>query len=86
MTRCERKKTNKLAAFAEIQNIFVKNCKRAYNPNSELCIDEQLVGFRGKCPFRMYIKSKPDRYGIKIWALCDAENSYVWNLQVYTGI
>ncbi|XP_068227982.1 uncharacterized protein [Palaemon carinicauda] len=47
--------------------------------------DEQLVRFRGKCPFRHYIPSKPDRYGIKIWAACDAENSYLWNAEGYTG-
>ncbi|XP_037397808.1 uncharacterized protein LOC119264150 [Pygocentrus nattereri] len=35
--------------------------------------------------FRQYIPSKPAKYGIKIWAACDAASSYVWNLQVYTG-
>nr|XP_023697146.1 piggyBac transposable element-derived protein 4-like [Paramormyrops kingsleyae] len=41
--------------------------------------------FRGRCPFRQYIPSKPAKYGIKIWAACDAASSYAWNLQVYTG-
>ncbi|XP_034048225.1 piggyBac transposable element-derived protein 1-like [Thalassophryne amazonica] len=27
----------------------------------------------------------PAKYGIKIWAACDATSSYAWNLQVYTG-
>ncbi|XP_071319707.1 piggyBac transposable element-derived protein 4-like [Trachinotus anak] len=31
------------------------------------------------------IPSKPAKYGIKIWATCDATSSYAWNLQVYTG-
>lgn len=38
-----------------------------------------------KCPFRQYIPCKPGKYGIKIWAACDAKNSYAWNLQIYTG-
>ncbi|CDQ88147.1 unnamed protein product [Oncorhynchus mykiss] len=38
--------------------------------------------FRSRCPFRQYIQSK---YGIKIWADCDAASSYVWNLQECTG-
>ena len=38
-----------------------------------------------RCPFRQYIPSKPAKYGIKIWAACDATSSYAWNLQVYTG-
>lgn len=29
--------------------------------------------------------SKPARYGIKIWVLCDARSSYAWKMQVYTG-
>ncbi|KAJ8395758.1 hypothetical protein AAFF_G00029950 [Aldrovandia affinis] len=29
--------------------------------------------------------SKPAKYGIKIWAACDANSSYALNLQVYTG-
>ena len=30
------------------------------------------------------MKSKPDRYGIKIWAICENHSRYVWNSQVYT--
>ncbi|XP_036006053.1 piggyBac transposable element-derived protein 4-like [Fundulus heteroclitus] len=29
--------------------------------------------------------SKPAKYGIKIWAACDANTSYALNMQVYTG-
>ena len=50
-----------------------------------MCVDEQLVCFRGRCPFRVYMKSKPDRYGIKIWANCENPSGYVWNSQVHTG-
>ncbi len=50
-----------------------------------MTVDEQLVTFRGRCPFKQYIPSKPGRYGIKLWALCDSKTSYVWNVQVYTG-
>ena len=31
------------------------------------------------------MKSKPDHYGIKIWANCENPSRYVWNLPVYTG-
>jgi hypothetical protein len=51
-----------------------------------LCtVDEQLVGFRGRCPFRMYLPSKPDRYGIKIWWLTDTASAYAFNPQVDLG-
>lgn len=84
-TREERRKRSKLAAIEDIFNMFILNCKKAYNPDAEVCIDEQLVKFRGKCPFRVYMKSKPARYGMKIWTLCDVKTSYCWNMQVYTG-
>ncbi|XP_071199549.1 piggyBac transposable element-derived protein 4-like [Salvelinus alpinus] len=29
--------------------------------------------------------SKPAKYGIKIWVACDAQSSYAWKMQVYTG-
>ncbi|KAG5888962.1 hypothetical protein JTB14_026788 [Gonioctena quinquepunctata] len=54
-------------------------------PGSHMTVDEQLLSFRGRAPFRVYMKSKPDKNGIKLWALCDAANTYTHNLQVYLG-
>lgn len=42
------------------------------------------VPFRGRCPFRQYMPNKPGKYGIKIWAACDAKTAYAWNMQIYT--
>ncbi|KRX89865.1 hypothetical protein T4E_6980, partial [Trichinella pseudospiralis] len=36
-------------------------------------------------PFKVYIKSKPHRYGMKIWTLCDSVTMHDWNFQVYCG-
>jgi hypothetical protein len=48
-------------------------------------VEEQLVAFRGRCPFKQYIPSKRAKYGIKIWTLCDSNTSYVLKAQIYTG-
>lgn len=56
-----------------------------YNPGPEVTVDERLVSFRGRCPFKQHIPSKPGKYGIKIWAACDTRNSYAGNMQIYTG-
>lgn len=85
MTRQIRRETDKLAAIRDIWDKFVENCKKSFVPGGSLTIDEQLVAFRGNCPFRQYIKSKPAKYGIKIWALADVETTYLYNLQIYTG-
>lgn len=84
-TRTDRRKLDKLAAFRNVFESFVANCKKHYSPNSHLTVDEQLVSFRGRCPFRVYMKSKPAKYGIKIWALVDNHSTYALNLQVYRG-
>lgn len=82
-TRSERK--TKLAPISEIWDIFVDNCKKNYKPGSYLTIDEQLVAFRGKCPFRVYIPSKPNKYGMKIIMICDNSTKYMINAMPHLG-
>ncbi|KAG5897992.1 hypothetical protein JTB14_007937 [Gonioctena quinquepunctata] len=31
-------------------------------PGSHMTVDEQLLGFSGRAPLRVYMKSKPDKY------------------------
>ena len=74
-----------MAAIRELWEIFTENSQKCLVPESQLCVDEQMIGFRGRCPFRVYIKSKLDQYGTKIWAICENPSGYVWKSQVYTG-
>ena len=80
-----RDKGDKLAPIETIFNLFSKNLRSSYIPSEQLTIDEQLLTFKGRCPFKVYIPSKPGKYGIKIWAACDAKNGFVCNTQIYTG-
>lgn len=84
-SRETRKKTTKLAAISDIWELFVHNCMMNYKPSSYVTIDEQLIGFRGKCPFRMYIPSKPNKYGIKLVMMCDNSTKYMVNALPYLG-
>ena len=84
-TREERRATDKLAAFRDFWTLFQAQLRKFYIPGTDLCVDEQLVAFRGRCSFRQYIPSKPAKYGIKIWWCCDAQTSYPLNGQVYLG-
>nr|CAI5866085.1 unnamed protein product [Callosobruchus analis] len=76
-TRDERKATDPFAAIRDIWDIFINTCKTAYVPSTYMTIDEQLLVFRGKCPFRMYIPNKPAKYGIKIVMVCDTAAPYL---------
>ncbi|XP_053351170.1 piggyBac transposable element-derived protein 4-like [Clarias gariepinus] len=84
-TRAGRRERDKLAAIRDVWNKWVEILPLMYNPGIHVTVDERLVPFRGRCPFRQYMPSKPSKYGIKIWAACDAKSSYAWNMQVYTG-
>lgn len=59
--------------------------KAAYNPKQDLSVDESMVPWKGRLSFRMFIPSKPTRYGIKLYCCCEAETGYVCRMQVYTG-
>lgn len=84
-TRQERKKYDNLAPIREVFSLFVENCKNAYSVGEYCTIDEKLEAFRGKCFFRQYIPSKPNKYGIKLYALVDARMYYTVNMEIYAG-
>lgn len=44
-----------------------------------------MVKFKGRLSFRQYLPSKPIKWGVKIWSLCESESGYMANFQVYTG-
>lgn len=83
--RRRSRSSDKLQPIRKVFDIWNTSLQNAYIPGTNLTIDEQLVTFRGKCPFRQYIPSKPGRYGIKFWAICDSETSYALKLDIYKG-
>ncbi|XP_031334739.1 piggyBac transposable element-derived protein 4-like [Photinus pyralis] len=64
-SRNERRKRDKFAPFREIWNRLNKNFGKYYMPGKNLTVDEQLIPFRGRCPFIQYMPAKPDKYGMK---------------------
>ena len=56
--------------------MFIHKLGQYYHPNAELCIDEQLLEYHGRVRFRQYMASKPGKFGLKIFWLTDAVNSY----------
>lgn len=84
-TRADRLKFDNLAPIRKLFDAFVIKCKNGYCLSEYVTIDEKLEAFRGNCRFRQYIPSKPNKYGIKIFALADAKLFYVSNLEIYVG-
>mgnify|MGYP004593395707 CR=1 FL=1 len=75
-SRTFRRSTDKFAPFRDIWEIVNNNFKKSYLPGENMTIDEQLLPFRGRVSFKQYLPSKPDKYGMKIWWICDSSTSY----------
>lgn len=49
----------------KIWDKWVQQLHFLYNPGTHITVDECLVLFCGRCPFRQYMQRKPAKYGIK---------------------
>lgn len=78
-------KVDVLSPFREVFDEVTGTFSTLYQPAAKLCIDEQMVKFRGKCSFRMFMAKKPGKYGIKLWALVDNASGFILKLKVYEG-
>ena len=79
-------KKDKFTHIRDLFNQVIQNCRDNWVAGPVVTIDKQLVGFRGRCPFRMYISNKPNKYGIKIFMVCDSDSQYCLNAIPYCGI
>jgi hypothetical protein len=84
MGRQQRSAVDNLALVQDIFDKFILNCQENYSLGSMTASDEQLVGFRGRCRFRMFVWGGGE-YGFKIHALSDARVWYTSSLETYAG-
>jgi len=84
-SRRHHRSPDKLQPIREVFETLDSNLRDSYTCGPSMTVDEQLVCFGGRCPFKQYIPSKPGKYGIKIWTICDFTCYYAWKMQVYTG-
>ena len=86
-TRATRKdgEQGRITPIHELWEKFIEACKKNYSAGPYVTIDELLLAFRGRCLFKVYMPSKPGKYGIKVWSMVDASNAYLLNAQIYKG-
>lgn len=84
-TREARRQHDKFAPIRSVWDRFISDCKKHYVPHETLTVDEQLLAFRGRCPFRMYIPNKPAKYGIKLVLANDVRSKYLVGGIPYLG-
>jgi hypothetical protein len=77
---------NKLAKCRWLVEHFSTVSKSLYNYDINCTMDEIMVPYKGRyCNIRQYMKGKPVKFGIKVWALASFHSRYVSNLIVYLG-
>ena len=62
-----------------IQNKF----EEEYYPSKNISIDECMIPFKGRLGIKQYIKSKPTKWGIKAFLLCDSATAYCYRFEIY---
>ncbi|XP_062570286.1 piggyBac transposable element-derived protein 4-like [Saccostrea cucullata] len=56
-----------------------------YSPGENIAIDEGMIAWRGNYSFRVYMPDKPDKFGVKLFMLCDSSNGYCSRFEMYHG-
>lgn len=68
-----------------ITNVLQHTFRTSFTPGPNVAIDEQGCKFRGIVHFRQYNSSKPDKYHIKLYAICDSDSGYICGFEIYGG-
>ena len=67
---------DKLAAIREVHDIVTDILANAYiisyTSGPDVTIDEGMTAFKWRCPIKIYMPNKPDKYGIKNFMMVDS--------------
>ena len=63
----------------------MKIFKKVYTPDRDICVDESLLGFKGRLNIIQYFPMKTSKRGIKFFVLCESKSGYSWDINIYLG-
>ena len=75
---------DRLCKVRAVIEYIVDRFKSVYEPSEFVCIDEELLLWKGRLSFKQFIPNKRSRFGIKFFSLCET-SGYLWNSLVYLG-
>ncbi|XP_021340946.1 piggyBac transposable element-derived protein 4-like [Mizuhopecten yessoensis] len=61
------------------------NFSEVYTPGEFLSFDEGTCPFKGRVRFRVYNPMKPNKFGIKLYEVCEAKSGYMVGFHIYDG-
>lgn len=81
----KRTNNDKLYKLGNLHQKLNINFYKAYTPERNLAVDEQMIGTKCRVSFLQYMPAKPKKFGIKLWALCESSSGYCLQFQIYKG-
>jgi len=76
---------NSLRKLDTFLNSLREKFRANYTPTKFVAVDEYLSLWKGRLSFKIYIPNKRERYGVKIYMLCESSTGYLPNFIVYWG-
>ncbi|KFM60345.1 PiggyBac transposable element-derived protein 2, partial [Stegodyphus mimosarum] len=77
-------KNDKSFKIRPLLEMLSKNFQKWGIFHENLSVDEMIVRYYGHHTLKQFIKSKPIRFGYKLWALC-GNDGYCYNFALYCG-
>lgn len=74
-----------LSKVTKFVNHARQKFKSCITPYKNLCIDESIVPFKGRLSIKQYLPNKRNRFGIKLFVLCDVATGFIVDFIVYCG-
>jgi len=68
--------------FYKISNFINYLCskfKEYYIPMQNITLGESMISYKGRSSFKAYIPSKPHKWGIKLYSVCESNSGYCLN-------
>lgn len=81
-TPLPNEKTDKLFKIRPLIDHLQKKFREIPMPQM-LCVDEQIVPFKGKISIKQYIPKKPHKWGYKLFVLCD-DKGIMYDFFIYS--
>jgi hypothetical protein len=78
----EAEAKNKIEPF---MNKLIEKFQAAFYPYMNVAIDEMVIRWKGRWKYKQYNSSKPKKYHIKTFGLCDSTTGYVYIILTYFG-
>ena len=80
----EENKEDRIWRVRSFINVIKKNVLQFGFFSTALSVDEMMLKYYGRCSLKQFIKSKPIRFGIKMWGVASS-NGYLFDFDIYCG-